>query len=63
MKTMTVVNGAAMAAGFVPRPVAPALDLIQGSGVSAYLGIRPRLRGEGLTSATEPDSVTGALTV
>ena len=63
METMTVVTFAATAAGFVPRPAAPALDLIQGSGVSAYVGISPRLRGKGLTTATEPDSVMGALTV
>lgn len=62
MENMTVVTFAATAAGFVPRLAAPALDPLQGSGVSAGIGIA-RLRGTGVTTASEPDFASGVLMV
>ena len=62
MKNPTVVTfAAATSAGFVPRPTAPLLDLLQGTGVSA-VGAGWR-RDERPTTSIEHDSVGEALTV
>jgi hypothetical protein len=61
MKIPTVVMFAATSAGFVPRPTAPLLDPIQGTGVSAVgAGWRRDVR---VTTTIEHDSVGEALTV
>ena len=61
MKTKTVVMFAATPAGFVPRPTAPPIDLIQGTSVSAAGA--GRRREKRLTITIEHDSVGEALTV
>lgn len=63
MKKTNVANDV-IAAGFVPRPVAPIQDLIQGTGVPAGVGgIGWRLRVTGIATSTEHVSAAGAPTV
>lgn len=62
MKKITTAISA-YAAGFVPRPVAPIQDPIQGSGVRAGAGFGWRLRVTGHAISAEHDSAPGHLTV
>ena len=63
MEIMTVKTFAATAAGFVPRPVAPTQDAVQGRGVPATGHVARRVRGVRPFAPTEPDSVMEALPV